>query len=488
MNRKIIVSPPFEYIIFGVTGDLATKKLLPALFHRYVDGQVSEDSKIIGCARQSKSNDVFKQEVRQLLEEQHQRQAGYVEKIALFLELLSYIQLDVNKDRDWASLATNIAGKENGLVRVFYLSVGPSLFEPTLSGLKTHKLNRNARMVVEKPLGFDLGSAKKLNRLLTQVFSESCIYRIDHYLGKETVQNLMALRFANSMFEPLWNYQYIDHVQITVAETVGVQGRGGYYDKSGAMRDMVQNHLIQLLCLCAMEAPRTYEADSVRDEKLKVLHSLKPITGEAVRENTVRGQYVESDGQSSYKKDVGNLNSSTESYVALRVEIENWRWSGVPFYLRTGKKLKANQAEIKIVLKSAPHLIFGDNSHGISQNALIIRLQPNEGVDLQIVSKEPGLGGMRFRQTILDTTIAEQNDKSPRMNAYERLMLDVVRGDQTLFMRGDEVEASWCWIDPIIEAWEEAGEPPEEYPANSSGPFEADFLLRRNNRSWSKLV
>src|SRR5690606_21148793 len=313
---------------------------------------------------------------------------------------------------------------------------------------------------------------------LAEHFHESQIYRIDHYLGKETVQNLMAVRFANILFEPLWNARHVDHVQVTVAETVGVGGRGQYYDKSGAMRDMVQNHLMQLLCLIAMEPPYRFDPDAVRDEKLKVIHALEPVRAEDI----VRGQYrgAGKGTKGSYTDDAENRDSRTESYVALKVNIANWRWKGTPFYLRTGKKLRARASEIAIVFKEVPHSIFGDEETW-RENVLSIRLQPNEGMTLSVMIKEPGPGGMRLTEVPLDMSFAEAlgEDGSDIPDAYERLIMDVIRGNQTLFMRGDEVEAAWAWTDPIIAGWEARGDRPKGYDPGSSGPEDALMLLHR---------
>ena len=313
---------------------------------------------------------------------------------------------------------------------------------------------------MEKPFGRDLDGARELNETLAEHFQEGQIYRIDHYLGKETVQNLMAVRFGNVLFEPLWNNHYVDHIQITVAETVGVEGRGAYYDKSGAMRDMVQNHLMQLLCLIAMEPPGQFEADAVRDEKLKVIRALQTPPAHHV----VRGQYDAADGAPSYREDAGNPRSFTESFVAMRCEIANWRWTGVPFYLRTGKKLKTRASEIAVVFKDLGHSIFeGDVAR--HRNILSIRLQPNEGIDLQVTIKEPGPGGHAACRRAAGLTFAEAlgDDVDAVPDAYERLIMDVIRGNQTLFMRGDEVEAAWAWTDPIIDDWEERADVPKLY-------------------------
>ena len=335
--------------------------------------------------------------------------------------------------------------------------------------------------MVEKPFGRDLESSQQLNATLSEHFTEKQIYRIDHYLGKETVQNLMAIRFGNMLFEPLWNAQYVDHIQITVAETVGVGGRGEYYDKSGAMRDMVQNHLMQLLCLIAMEPPAQFDPDAVRDEKLKVIRALDAVPAHHI----VRGQYASPDGQETYRQDVNNPRSFSESFLALKTHIGNWRWAGTPFYLRTGKRLRARSSEIAVVFKETPHSIFGPEA-GSHRNALVIRLQPDEGITMDVTIKEPGPGGMRLIDVPLDMTFAEalgpEAEEVP--DAYERLIMDVIRGNQTLFMRGDEVEAAWQWTDPIIEDWEKRNDVPKPYESGSSGPEDALMLMHRDGRKW----
>ena len=367
-------------------------------------------------------------------------------------------------------------------VRAFYFSVAPSLF-----GAMAERLHKrgialsDSRIVVEKPFGRDLKSSQQLNATLSEYFSEKQIYRIDHYLGKETVQNLMAIRFGNMLFEPLWNAQYVDHIQITVAETVGVGGRGEYYDKSGAMRDMVQNHLMQLLCLIAMEPPAQFNPDAVRDEKLKVIRALDAVPAHHI----VRGQYASPDGQENYRQDVNNPRSFSESFLALKTHIGNWRWAGTPFYLRTGKRLRARSSEIAVVFKETPHSIFGPEA-GSHRNALVIRLQPDEGITMDVTIKEPGPGGMRLVDVPLDMTFAEalgpEAEEVP--DAYERLIMDVIRGNQTLFMRGDEVEAAWQWTDPIIEDWEKRNDVPKPYESGSSGPEDALMLMHRDGRKW----
>jgi glucose-6-phosphate 1-dehydrogenase len=343
------------------------------------------------------------------------------------------------------------------------------------------------RVIIEKPIGHDLASAREVNDAVGRVFNEGQIYRIDHYLGKETVQNLMALRFGNALFEPIWNAAHVDHVEITAAETVGVEGRAGYYDHAGALRDMVQNHLMQLLCLVAMEAPGHMDADSMRDEKLKVIRALKPINEDNVAHVVVRGQYREGTGPSGilpgYRAEIDSPDSTTETFIALKAEISNWRWAGVPFYLRTGKRLPVRVSEIVVTFRQIPHSIFDHNAGMLQENRLVLRIQPDEGVKLWIMIKDPGPGGMRLRYVPLDMSFAEQfGARSP--DAYERLLLDVIRGNQTLFMRRDEVEAAWAWIDPISDAWEKSRDEPKPYPAGSWGPTAAIALTERDGRTW----
>ena len=373
----------------------------------------------------------------------------------------------------------------DGFVRAFYFSVAPALFGDLAERLHEHDIAlRDSRIVVEKPFGKDLETARALNGTLAKHFHEDQIYRIDHYLGKETVQNLMAIRFGNMLFEPLWNAQFIDHIQITVAETVGVGGRGGYYDQSGAMRDMVQNHLMQLLCLIAMEPPSKFDPDAVRDEKLKVIRALDPVEPH----HLVRGQYSVDGDHPDYRSAVENPRSRTESFVALKTHISNWRWAGTPFYLRTGKRMRARSSEIAVVFKETPHSIFGPDA-GSHRNALVIRLQPDEGITLDVTIKEPGPGGMRLVDVPLDMTFAEAlgPDAESAPEAYERLIMDVIRGNQTLFMRGDEVEAAWSWTDPIIQGWEARNDVPKPYDSGSSGPDDALMLLHRDGRKWREI-
>ena len=487
MVSRVIPVDPFDLVIFGATGDLSRRKILPGLYRRYLAGQIPEGFRIIGAARSEMDNDAFRTFVTDAIGEFIPAKKRDGDSLARFLDNLFYVAVDAKGDAGWEELSALVRAD---VIQAFYFSVAPSLFGDLAERLHQHGISHpEARIVVEKPFGRDLGSARALNATLAEHFDESQIYRIDHYLGKETVQNLMAVRFANILFEPLWNARHIDHVQITVAETVGVGGRGAYYDRSGAMRDMVQNHLMQLLCLIAMEPPYHFDPDAVRDEKLKVIRALLP----AAAEDIVRGQYRRgsnkgSAAQPSYIEDAENPDSTTESFIAMKVHIANWRWKGTPFYLRTGKRLRARASEIAIVFKEVPHSIFEDEQ-GWRENVLSIRLQPNEGMTLSVMIKEPGPGGMRLTEVPLDMSFAEAlgEDGADIPDAYERLIMDVIRGNQTLFMRGDEVEAAWAWTDPIIAAWEKRGDRPKPYDPGSSGPEDALMLLHRDGRRWREI-
>ncbi len=483
MVSRVIPVDAFDLVIFGATGDLARRKILPALYRRLVAGQIPPESRIIGAARTDQTQKQFRANVSAALAEFAPESKDQSKIVSQFQSMLDYYPINTDDTKAWQRLAKAVKTKANP-IRAFYLSVAPSLFGPLAKGLADAGLaDGSSRIIIEKPLGHDLPSAKALNAELRAYFDESQIYRIDHYLGKETVQNLVALRFANALFEPVWNARHIDHVQIAVSEDIGVGGRGGYYDTSGAMRDMVQNHLMQLLCLTAMEPPSRFEPDAVRDEKLKVIRSLGPVEPSDV----VRGQYAAADGNKSFLEDVENPDSRTESFLAMRVSIENWRWAGTPFYLRTGKKLKKRMSEIAIFFKDPPHSIFPDETVR-DNNALIIKLQPEEQITLYTTVKEPGPGGMRLIQVPLDMTFSDLHDEETvNVDAYERLILDVIRGNQTLFMRGDEVEAAWAWIDPIEDRWREKNDKPKPYDPGSSGPEDALMLMHRDGRRWRNL-
>ena len=482
MVSRVIPVDPFDLVIFGGTGDLARRKILPALYRRYLAGQFADDVRIIAAARSEMEADAFRDGARAAIAEADPDAAARRDSLNAFLQTLDYIGIDATGTAGWDRLAR---ATRPDRIRAYYFSVAPRLFGPLAERLHRYGLaDETARIVVEKPFGRDLESARELNRVLAAQFSETQIYRIDHYLGKETVQNLMAIRFGNMLFEPLWNSQYVDHIQITVAEAAGIEERADYYDRAGAMRDMMQNHLMQLLCLIAMEPPAKFDPDAVRDEKLKVIRALD-VPGPA---DVVRGQYEGTAERPGYLNEVGNRDSTTESFVALRAAIGNWRWAGTPFYLRTGKRLRERASEIAVVFKDAPHSIFGAAA-GRHRNILTIRLQPNEGIELGVTIKEPGPGGMRLIDVPLDMTFAEAlgPEEADFPDAYERLIMDVIRGNQTLFMRGDEVEAAWAWTDAVIAGWAERGAPPLPYPTGSSGPEDALMLMHRDGRRWREI-
>src|SRR6478735_6361197 len=439
-----------DFTVFGGTGDLALRKLLPALYQRDLEGQLPDDTRILGTSRSDLDDDGWRAEVRNALTTFVAADDLDAATVDRFVGRLRHLMLDAQRPDDWhrfhALLKERPRAEET--VRVFYLAVAPSLFGDISRRLdEIGVVDERARVVLEKPIGHDLASAQAVNDAVGRVFAESQIFRIDHYLGKESVQNLLVTRFANAFLEPLWNSRWVDHVQITVAESLGVGERGGYYDQAGAMRDMVQNHLLQLLCLVAMEPPTYVGRETVRDEKLKVLQALKPMTPDDVDRDTVRGRYgqglVDGEAVPSYADDLGHA-SHTETFVALRAEVQNWRWAGVPFYLRTGKRMDRRASEIVVVFKAPPHAMFPGSEGATEPNRLHIRVQPDEGMHLHMTVKEPGPGGIRLRPVSLDLSYATAFDAvSP--DAYERLLLDVIKGNPTLFMRRDEVEAAWTW-------------------------------------------
>jgi glucose-6-phosphate 1-dehydrogenase len=488
VSSRIIPVQPFDYVVFGATGDLTKRKLIPALYHRFKDGQFDDNSRIIGASRSKLSDADFQKAARDAItsfvEKEYQDEAV----IDRFIKIFSYVPVDASNPEASGDLGKKLRDDPK-VVRAFYLAVAPDLFEPIAEYLQKKKLyRRDARVVIEKPLGHDLTSSVAINDGVAKIFKEDQVYRIDHYLGKETVQNLLALRFANTLFEPIWNSAHIDHVQLTVAESVGA-GTRGYYDESGALRDMIQNHMLQLLCLVAMEPPASDDADALRDEKLKVLRALKAISNGDVGKNTVRGQYKgvksETTSVAGYQDELpeDKKGSRTETFVALKAEVENWRWAGVPFYFRTGKRMASRASEICIQFKPIPHSIFDHAEGAPKANKLIIRLQPDEGVKLMMMIKDPGPGGMRLREVPLNLSFAQTfTERTPE--AYERLLMDVVRGNQTLFMRRDELEAAWKWVDPIREAWDRSSEPPQSYVAGTWGPSGSIALIERDGRTW----
>lgn len=479
----------FDFVLFGGTGDLSMRKLLPALYFRHCTGQLPAEGRIIAAARSDLDTagfiDQLNAESRQHIEASEFNETHW----ASFLERIVYQRIDATVMADYDGLKELLQGKEDR-IRVFYLSTAPGIFMKICEGLDQSGLvTPQSRVALEKPLGRDLPSAEAINDELATVFNEKQIFRIDHYLGKETVQNLMALRFGNVLFEPLWRRERIHDVQITIAENLGVEGRGKFYDQTGALRDMVQNHLLQLLVILAMEPPASNDPDAVRDEKIKVLRALKPLTGKDAIEHTVRGQYkagAYSDGPVPGYLENDDIpdDSQTETYVALKAEIGSWRWEGVPFYLRTGKRLVDKVTEIVINFRKVPHSIY-DTADGFSvPNQLIIRLQPEESIKLRIYVKAWG-DDMHLQPVNLDLDF---NDvfKKRQMIAYERLLLDVIRGNQMLFMRRDEVAAAWEWIDPIRQAWDHYQQPPKPYTAGTWGPSAANVLISRDDLAWNE--
>lgn len=487
MAARFLEVDDFDLVVFGASGDLAHRKLIPALYHRDCDGQMPENARIVCSARRDYSHEDYREWASLALKEH----VSDIDETHLdrFLNRIYYVKIDIGSGEGFDDLKT-ILNERPDVIRAFYLAVGPDLFATICEKIgKAGLVTDQTRVVIEKPIGKDGASAKILNDTVGAVFDEHQIFRIDHYLGKETVQNLMALRFANALFEPLWNAAHIDHVQITVAESLGVGGRAGYYDTAGALRDMVQNHILQLLCLVAMEPPESMDADSVRDEKLKVLKALAPITEQNAEKVTVRGQYRAGASAGGavpgYLEELGDQTSTTETFVALKAEIANWRWAGVPFYLRTGKRLAQRVSEIVVQFRPIPHSIFDEEAGTISANRLIIRLQPDEGVQMKVMIKDPGPGGMRLRQVPLDMSFAEAF-KIRNPDAYERLIMDVIRGNQTLFMRRDEVDAAWGWVDPILEAWANSKDTPRGYTAGTWGPSASIALVERDGRTWAE--
>ena len=481
------VPRPTDLVVFGGTGDLSMRKLLPSLYLLDRDGHLDGRTRVIAVSRDGLTDADLRDKAASAVHGHKAVQVAEPEIMRRFLGRLHHVGVDVGGDPSgWSDLATVLTP---GRDRVFYLAVPPMISGAICRGLRDNDLvTPDARVVMEKPLGRDLASSQAVNDEVGAVFDESRIYRIDHYLGKETVQNLLVLRFANVFLEPLWNSRWIDHVQITAAETLGVGGRRGYYDSSGAMRDMVQNHLLQLLCLTAMEPPSSYDRDAVRDEKLKVLQSLRPLQGDRVDRYTARGQYtsgtVHGEEVLGYLDEAGGPSTSdTETFVALHAEVANWRWAGVPFYLRTGKRMSHARSEIVIRFRDVPHTIFPGTGAGAGAGGLVIRLQPDEGIHLTMLAKTPGAGALRLRPVPLELSFADTfATRSPE--AYERLLMDVLAADPTLFMRRDEVEAAWRWVDPIIQAWDGLDTVPEPYPAGSAGPEGAHRLIGRTGRTW----
>ncbi len=472
-------------LLFGATGDLARRMLLPSLFGLHEDGLLNPGLRIVGTARSDLDDAGFREMARTALGEFLPDERKDDSKLDGFLERLSYQPLDASNLAGFPALAEKVGDISGGLA--IFLSTAPFLFEPTIKGLAAAGLaHEGVRIGLEKPLGNDLASSRHINDAVAAAFPEERIFRIDHYLGKETVQNLLALRFANAMFEPLWNSAGIDHFQITVSETVGLEGRKGFYEDTGALRDMVQNHMLQLLALTAMEPPADYDATSIRDEKVKVLRALRVVKpGEMVRGQYVSGA-VGGKAVGSFADDLGEA-SGAETFVAVKAHVENWRWQWVPFYLRTGKRLAERRSEIVVQFKCVPHNIFAERGGKLVANRLVIRLQPEEYVRLQLMAKEPGLdrNGIVLREVPLDLSLTDAFAKARRRIAYERLLLDLIEGEQTLFLRRDEVEAQWRWVDAIRASWAADGGEVKPYAAGTWGPNAAIALTERDGRSWN---
>jgi glucose-6-phosphate 1-dehydrogenase len=463
--------------------------LLPSLFGIDADGLLPDDLRIVATARSALNTEGFRAAAASALERFVDAERRKPEQVERFLNRMSYVSVDASDPAQFDALAGAVGSTETGLA--IFLSTAPSLFGATIRGLANAGLaGSNVRLALEKPLGTDLASSREINDAVAAVFPESRTFRIDHYLGKETVQNLLALRFGNSFFEPLWNAGGIDHVQITVSETVGLEGRAGYYEGSGALRDMVQNHLLQLLALVAMEPPANFDAAEVRDEKVKVLRSLRPIDASSAATSSVIGQYVAGAVAGApvrgYADELGH-SSATETFVALQAFVDNWRWKGVPFYIRTGKRLPNRHSEIFIQFEGVPHSIFAKRGAVMQPNKLVIRLQPEENIRLLMMAKQPGLDrdGIRLREVPLDLGMANAFSDVRRRIAYERLLLDLLEGDPTLFVRRDEVEAQWEWIDGIRAGWAANGMTPKPYAAGTWGPSAAIALAERNGVSWN---
>ncbi len=487
---------PHILVIFGASGDLAERKLIPAVYRLYQGGFLPDNFALLGVSRTEYSDEAFREKV--LFDSDFLREEGDESAFKQFASKLYYQAISTyTEDADFAKVKDRLSELDRQLSTngnyIFYLSVPPKLYTSIPAALSRQDLSDRSRgwkrLVIEKPFGYDEDSARELNDFLLEHFEEDQIYRIDHFLGKETVQNLLVTRFANGIYEPLWNRNYIHSVQITAAETVGVENRGGYYDESGALRDMVQNHLLQVLAHVAMEPPIGANAAAIRDEKLKLFRSLQPIPLEEVDQYVVRGQYVgaevKDEQQKGYREEEGvPKDSRTETYVAMKFYIDNWRWAGVPFFVRTGKRLPTKLTEVVITFKRPPQRIFHDMSMDIEcSNQLIMRIQPNEGLELQFAMKVPG-EGFRITNVDMDFHYADLTEAYVP-EAYERLLLDCMKGDPTLYARGDSVEAAWSFIDPILEAWEkEADHPLYGYPSGSWGPDEADRLFKPEGGSW----
>ena len=475
------------FALFGALGDLALRKLFPALYQLDRAGLLNPATRLVALSRDTGEADAHLARIEQSLRRYvppHELDEGVLDR---FLNRLDYLAMDFRRAEDYASLAQSVSPD---MPLIAYFATPASVYGDICRNLAAVGLAEQTRVVLEKPIGHDLISSQVVNDAVAEHFPESRTYRIDHYLGKETVQNLIALRFANSLFETQWNQHHISHVEITVAETVGIEGRWGYFDQAGQLRDMIQNHLLQLLCLIAMDPPADLTADSIRDEKVKVLKALAPITPEKLSQRVVRGQYAAGSVGGKpvpgyLEEENSNAESSTETFVALRADICNWRWSGVPFYLRTGKRMAQKVSQIVIHFKEPPFYIFAPEQRSLISNRLIIRLQPDEGISLQVMTKQQGLDkGMHLRSGPLNLNFSETYKSSRIPDAYERLLLEVMQGNQNLFVRKDEIEYAWRWCDQLIDGWTRLGDAPKTYPAGSWGPVASIAMITRDGRSW----
>ena len=482
-----IIVEPCTLALFGALGDLALRKLFPALYQLDRAGLLHADTRILALARDAGEAQGYLLQIEQQL--RRHVSAHEIDEAVLqrFQARLSYLQMDFLQAADYDALAEQVGGSAQ---LVAYFATPAAVYGGICANLARLGLAERTRVVLEKPIGHDLASSRAVNDAVAEVFPETRIYRIDHYLGKETVQNLIALRFANSLFETQWNQNHISHVEITVAEKVGIEGRWGYFDQAGQLRDMIQNHLLQLLCLIAMDPPSELSADSIRDEKVKVLKALEPITSAQLSRQVVRGQYVagSSDGKAVpgyLEEENSNTQSDTETFVAIRADIRNWRWAGVPFYLRTGKRMAEKMSQIVIHFKVPPHYIFDPEQRQLIGNKLIIRLQPDEGIALQVMTKDQGLDkGMQLRSGPLQLNFSDTYRSARVPDAYERLLLEVMRGNQNLFVRKDEIEHAWQWCDQLIAGWKRLGDSPKPYAAGTWGPMGSIALITRDGRSW----
>ncbi|PUE52249.1 glucose-6-phosphate dehydrogenase [Limnohabitans sp. 2KL-17] len=483
----------FDLVFFGGTGDLVWRKLMPALLQAFRHDTLPEEGRIIGVGRDDLSDEQYRAQIRSRFEQVEGEKRPKPEEFARFASLLCYVRMDLSKPEAYAALSARLAEHETDTV-VMYLSTAPSLFTTVCEQLAANGLNTpKTRIVLEKPLGHDLASNRAINEAVGRFFTEQQIFRIDHYLGKPAVQNLFAMRFGNALFEPLWRREHIANIQITMSEELGVEKRGGFYETTGALRDMVQNHALQLLCAIAMEPPINAHADAIRDEKLKVLRALKRWTPETLSQHVIRGQYsagnIDGKAVPAYRDEPGvNPASSTETFVALRTEIANWRWAGVPFYIRTGKRMAAREAHIEINFRPTPHEIFKSPSGQV--NKLVIHLQPKDGLELHLFAqgqskRGQGSGGVTLSPVHLDLDF-DKRFGSERVGAYERLLLDVLEGRLNLFVRSDEQEEAWRWVEPILQHWKDDTISPRPYAAGTWGPSASSAMIARDSFYWSE--